>query len=138
MSCAIFQEQYSIWSWFLLNLCEMMIWPGAFFILLKFSFFMLLGGKRAENGPRWKIHWKKNKKKTVTLVTHHRNSIAFNHNFWNTYVKRWYLQAFFCLFGRLIFGFVRGVKGQKISQNEKQQLHPSHTISQEHYGLWSW
>ena len=30
---------------------------------------------------------------------------------------------------------VRGVKGQKAAQNEKQQLHLSHTISQEQYSI---
>ena len=30
-----------------------------------------------------------------------------------------------------IFWTVTGVKGQKIAQNEKQQLHPSRAISQE-------
>ena len=29
------------------------------------------------------------------------------------------------------------VKGQKITQNEKQQLHPSHAISQKQYSIWS-
>ena len=28
-----------------------------------------------------------------------------------------------------------GVKGQKIAQNEKLQLHPSRTISQEQYSI---
>ena len=33
---------------------------------------------------------------------------------------------------------VRAVKGQKIVQNEKLQLHPSCTISQEQYSISSW
>ena len=33
------QEQCSIWSWFLVQLCEMMISPGDFFIFSKFQFF---------------------------------------------------------------------------------------------------
>ena len=35
----------------------------------------------------------------------------------------------------LIFWGVRGVKGQKIAQNEKLQLHPSHAIYQEQYSI---
>ena len=31
------------------------------------------------------------------------------------------------------FGLVRGLKGKKIAQNEKQQLHVSRAISQEQY-----
>ena len=34
-----------------------------------------------------------------------------------------------------IFWAVRGVKGQKIAQNEKQQLHPPRATSREHYSL---
>ena len=64
LSHAIFQEQYSIWSWFFVHLCKMMIFPCIF---LKFWFFGLLGGgreggKRAKNGPKWKI---------ITSLTHH-------------------------------------------------------------------
>ena len=44
LSRAISQQQYSIWSWFLVHLCKMMISPGVFFIFLKFSFFGLLWG----------------------------------------------------------------------------------------------
>ena len=44
LSRAISQEQYSIWSWFLVHYCKMMISPGVFFIFSKFWFFMLLGG----------------------------------------------------------------------------------------------
>ena len=35
----------------------------------------------------------------------------------------------------LIFWAVRGVRGQKIAQNEKQQLHLSLAISQEQYSI---
>ena len=43
----------------------------------------------------------------------------------------------------LIFRVVRGgrmggVKGQKIAQNDKQKLHPSCTIFQKQYSIWSW
>ena len=44
LSCAIFQEQYSIWSWFLVHLCKMMISPHDIFIFSKFWFSCLLGG----------------------------------------------------------------------------------------------
>ena len=60
---AISQEQYSIWSWFLIHLCKMMISPGFFFIFLKFSFLGCYGGKRAKNSLKWKG--------TIACVTHH-------------------------------------------------------------------
>ena len=50
-----------------------------------------------------------------------RNCTSFNHNFWYTCVKWWYLRAFFSffIFEIFIFWAVMGVKGQKIAQNEK-------------------
>ena len=41
----------------------------------------------------------------------------------------------FHYFEVFIFWAVTGVKGQKIAQNEKQQLHPSRDISQEQYSI---
>ena len=41
----------------------------------------------------------------------------------------------FSFFEIFIFGAVRGVKGQKIAHNEKQQLHLSRVISQEQYSI---
>ena len=38
LSCTISQEQYSIWSWFLIHLCKMIISPGIFLIFLNFDF----------------------------------------------------------------------------------------------------
>ena len=45
------QEQYSIWSWFLVNLCKMMISPSIFF----FQFFKILifrVVREIKNGPK--------------------------------------------------------------------------------------
>ena len=68
LSCIISQEQYSIWSWVLVHLCKMMIFPGfsfmvlifkivifpkVFFIFSKFWFSGLLGGKRTKSSPKW-------------------------------------------------------------------------------------
>ena len=77
-----------------------------------------------------------------------------DHNFWYTCLKWWYLQLFFLLhlckmmispgvfFIFVKFWFFRllgrgGVKGQKMTQNEKW-LHASRTISQDQYSIWSW
>ena len=38
LSRAMSQEQYSIWSWFLVHLCKMIISPVLFFIFSKFWF----------------------------------------------------------------------------------------------------
>ena len=68
-----------------------------------------------------------------------RNIIAYDHYFWYTYVKWWYLQVFFSLFFFFVYFliFCSGVKGQKIVQNnKKKQLHSLRTILQEQYSIW--
>ena len=42
---------------------------------------------------------------------------------------------FFVFFLIKIFWAVREVKGQKIAQNEKEQLHPLRVISKEQYSI---
>ena len=67
-----------------------------------------------------------------------KNSIAYNHEFWDNCVKWWYIQVFYLFFEIFIFQAVRWVKGQKTAQNEKYKLHVSRIISQEQYSIWSW
>ena len=56
----------------------------------------------------------------VYRAPYFRNRTAFDHYFWYTCVKWWYLQAFvFCFFLIFIFWVVMGVKGQKIALNKK-------------------
>ena len=65
-----------------------------------------------------------------------RNSIAYDHDFWYTCVKWWYLQVVVFQFLKiLLFGVVRGVKGQKAVQNDKICC-LSHFISLEPYIIW--
>ena len=64
-----------------------------------------------------------------------RNSVAYDHDFWYNSIKWWYLLAFFSFFKILMFRVVRGVKGQKMAQNDKKLL--LHLISQEPYIIWS-
>ena len=68
-----------------------------------------------------------------------RSNIAYDHDFWYTCVKWWYLQVFFAFFWSFIFlGAIRGVKGLKIPQNGQWQLHLPCAISQEQCNIWSW
>ena len=49
-----------------------------------------------------------------------RNSMAYDHDFWYTIVKLWYLQIFLLLFFlNFEFWTVKEVKGQKIAKNKK-------------------
>ena len=58
----------------------------------------------------------------ICYVPYLRNSIAYDHDFCYTCVKWEYLQAFFFFFLIFIFLAVRGVRRQKMAQDEK--LHP--------------
>ena len=49
-----------------------------------------------------------------------------------------FLLCFLVFFKVLIFLVIRGIKGQKITQNEKKKLHPSRAVSQEQCSIWSW
>ena len=68
-------------------------------------------------------------------VPYLKDSIAYDHDFWYTCVKLWYLQGFFHCFEIFTFWAANKVKGEEIAQNEKQQLHPSHAISEEQYRI---
>ena len=71
----------------------------------------------------------------IRYVPYLMNSIGYDHDFCCTCVKWWYLQKFFSVFKFLIFWVVRGVKGQKMVQNDKTFC-LSCSISQEPYIIW--
>ena len=62
---------------------------------------------------------------TICRAPYLKNHTPCDHNFWYTYVKWWKGKRY------------TWVKGQKMAQNEKYNLHPSHTMSQEQYIIWS-
>ena len=95
-----------------------------FFLFLKFWFFGLLGGIKGQKKPKMRNNY-------ICHPPYPRSSIAYHHDFWQTCAEWWYFQVcvyFFHFFETFTFWAVRAVKGQKIAQNEKQQLHPSCTI----------
>ena len=94
----------------LVHMCKMMISPGVFCF---FSFFFSFWDKRAKNGPKCKV--------TITYITHHISGTVcqYDHDFWYTCVKWWYLQVLFSFSEIFIFWAVIGAKGQKIAQSEK-------------------
>ena len=55
-SCIVSQEQFSMWSWFLVHLCKRW-YPQVFFHFLKVLISQVFrgggGGKRAKNGPKF-------------------------------------------------------------------------------------
>ena len=67
------------------------------------------------------------------------NSITYDHDFWWTCVKWWYLQALFSLFWNFYFLGKLGGKWAKSSPKWKITIiHLSHAISQEQYSVWLW
>ena len=75
------------------------------------------------------------KNNQIRYVPYLRNSIAYDHYFWYTCVKWWYLQTFFSVFQNFDFWVHRGLKGQKAFQNDKNFC-LSCSISQEPYIIW--
>ena len=76
---------------------------------------------------------------SVCCAPYFRNCTLSNDNFWYTCVKWWYVQEFCSFFEILIFWVFRGVKEQKIAQNEKKKkIYVARAISQEQYSIWSW
>ena len=113
-----------------------MISPGIFFIVLKFSFFGLLGGggKRAKNSTM----------KNNNYICHSpylRNSKPYDHDFWYTCVKWWYLQVFLSFYWNFDFwGPIRGVKGKSRAQNKNNNyiLHGPYLWNSimDYHGFW--
>ena len=63
--------------------------------------------------------------KTNNYVCHApylRNSTAYDHEFWYTCVKWWYLEVLFNFFHIFIFLAVRAIKEQKIAQKTKNSV----------------
>ena len=76
-----------------------------FFLILIFRAVMGAKGQKIAQNEKWKLH---------SSRAYLRNSIAFDHDFWYTRVKWWYLQVFFNFLKILIFRVKSGVKWQKI------------------------
>ena len=69
-------------------------------------------------------------------MPHLRNSIAYDHDFWYTCIKQWYLQVFLFVFSKFWFSRLLGdVKGQKMAQNNKKCC-LMRFISEESYIIW--
>ena len=101
ISCAVSQDQCSIWSWFLVQLYKMMISPSLFFIFPKLWFFGLLGGKKAKNGPKWQ----KKSVHRIPYLIHHMMVIC------HTQVQNDISRYFFIFSKFRLFWVFRGVKG---------------------------
>ena len=113
----------------MVHIFKMMISPGNFFIFLVFIFWTVRRMKEE------KMAQNENNYVTCHIIT---CIIAYDHNFWYTIVKGWYLQLFFSFFKNFDFLGCLGDKRAKNSPKWKKQLHPLCTISQEQYSIWSW
>ena len=78
-----------------------------------FIFRAVKGGKTAKQ-PKMKTNI------YIRQVPYLRKNIAYDHDFWYTCVKCWYVQVFFYIFVNFSFFRLFGwVKGLKIAQNKK-------------------
>ena len=110
--CAISQEQYSIWSSFLVHLCKMMMSLDIVSVFSKFWFFRLLGGWKGKK-------WSKMTKNSVCHAQYLGNHISYECHLWYTFVK-WYLHVFFSFFQNVDFLVSWGENRQKTVQNNKK------------------
>ena len=99
------------------------------------NFDFLCWGKKAKNCLKWKT--------AITSVMRHiSRKVAYNHDFWYTCVKWWYLQEFFFFFHFFFWNFHFSIclecKRAKNSPKWKITITSVSTVSQEQYSIWSW
>ena len=113
----------------MVHICKMVMFPDVFFHFFEILIFWAVKGVKGQKKPKMKNN------NSICHAPYLRNSRAYDHVFWYTGLKWWYLQVFFQLFKILIFGVVVGVRWQKMVQNDKKFC-LSHFISQEPYIIW--
>ena len=106
----------------------MVVSPGVFLFLQNFGFLGFQGGKNAKNCPKWQ--------KILSFTLHISGTIRhmiviYGTHVWNDNV----FSYFFRFFKILILWVFRGVKVQKVVQNDKKFC-PSCSIFQEPYIIW--
>ena len=74
---------------------------------------------------------------SVCCAPYLRDQTGSYHNFWDTYVKWWYLQVLFSVLQNFDFLSCYGGKRAKSSPKWKQQLR-RHTLYLRNYSIWSW
>ena len=124
--CSISQEPYILRFSFMVQICKMIISPSIFFYFFQ-NFGFVSRGVKGQKIVQ-------NDKKICLLYSISQESCIL----WLSFVIqecKMISQCFFHLFQILIFWVVGGVKGQKMSQNDKK-LCLSCFISQEPYIIW--
>ena len=122
---SIYQEPFIKWLSFMVHIYKMIISPGISFILSEFWFLLVSGVKGQKNGPKWQkilsvtldISGTINDKK-ICCAPYLRNHTSYDCHLWYTFVK-W--QHFPCIFFhsyKILMRIIRGVKGQKMAQND--------------------
>ena len=114
LSRAISQEQYSIWSWFLVYLCKMMFFFNFFKILIFWVVSVVKGQKMVQNYKKFCLLCFISQESYIiwlSLVVH-LCELMISPGVFFIFSKFW--------FSGLLEG---GVKGQKMVQNEKKFCH---------------
>ena len=116
LSYSVSQKPYIIWLPFMVHMCKVIISPGGFFIFSKFWF----SGSIGKEG--WGVKGRKTVQKTKNYVCD--TPYLRNHTSYDFNVKI------------LIFQVVKGLKGQKMAQSDKN-LCLLYLIFEEPYIKWS-
>ena len=129
-SCSVSQEPYMIWLSFKVYMCKMVISSGKFFISAKVCFFGVVKMQKGKkkSSPKWQ--------KILSIALYISGTIPamiviYGTLVWNDNTS-WQFSHFWKI---LIIWVVRGVKWQKMFQNDKK-FHLSYSISQEPYMIW--
>ena len=97
----------------MVHMYKRIISPGVFFHFSEVLIFSVTGRVKKQKMAQ-------NNKKVVCHILYLTKHKSYDHDFWHTCVNWWHLQYFFYFFRILIFQVVRGVKGQKMVQNDKK------------------
>ena len=122
------QEQYNVWWRFLVHLCKMIISPYFFFHVFKILIFRAFrevkGQKKVQNNIKFCSSCSISQESYIIWLS------------FMLHMCKMISPVVFFNFKILIFQVIRGLKGQKMVQNDKN-LCLSHLIFQEPYIIWS-
>ena len=118
----------SIWSWFLVHLCKMVISPSVFFNFFKILFFGIV------TGVKWQKIAQNHNKLCLSRFISQEHHTSYDCHLWYTCVKWWYLHVFFSFVQNFDFLGCLGVGVKRAKNSPKwQKLCLSCSISQKPY-----
>ena len=122
------QEPYILWSWFMVHMHKMMIYPGFFYIFSKFWFLRSILGQNSKKWPEMTI---------MSVTFHIWESIHRIIVFFLLHKFKMMTSPDVCfIFSKFWFPGLLGVGGNRVGNGPKWQKILSHSVSQELYLIW--